>query len=160
MSFSLFHDFFPELAEKETRSVSILGEAAWDLPPGNYALLEMFCDEVSCDCRRVMFYVISDRYQNMETVVSYGWESYDFYAKWLNEDNPEIVQCLIGPCLNVGSPQSQLSPRILEMVRFVLEDGAFVDRVKRHYQMFRERIDRKKKSITSKKKGSVKRKKR
>jgi hypothetical protein len=54
MPFQLFHDLFPEMAERETRSVIVPpGSPPSGLPPGQYAFLEMFCNEKGCDCRRV-----------------------------------------------------------------------------------------------------------
>lgn len=54
MPFRLFHDLFPEIAERETRSV-FLPVAQNGLPAGGYAFKEMFCDEPGCDCRRAFF---------------------------------------------------------------------------------------------------------
>ena len=152
MPYTLFHDYFPEIAEKETRSITIMKDSAWGLPPANYGLLEMFCDEPGCDCRRVFFYVVSDRRNDLEAVVAYGWESADFYIKWLREDDPEMIRDLIGPSLNLTSPQSNLAPGILKMVSDILQDKAYVERIKRHYKMFRQVVDKKNKVIFKTKK--------
>jgi hypothetical protein len=138
MPYALFHDYFPEIAEKETRGLTIQGKSPWGLPPGNYGLLEMFCDERGCDCRRVFFYVVSQRTNDVVAVVGYGWESPDFYIKWLRDDDPEMIRDLMGPSLNLMSPQSKLAPAILEMVRDALRDEAYVERIKGHYKMFRQ----------------------
>ena len=52
-----FYIRFPDLAEKETRSIFIFKSG--DLPPGQYGFLELFCDDPKCDCRRVVISVIS-----------------------------------------------------------------------------------------------------
>lgn len=143
MPYALFHDYFPEIAERETRTITILERSSSDLPLGDYSLLEMFCDEPGCDCRRVMFYVVSSTRKDVEAVVVYGWESRQFYAKWFGEDDPVMIDELKGPVLNLGSPQSKLAPAILAMIqRFVLPDQAYLDRVKRHYAQFREEVER------------------
>lgn len=49
MPYVLFHDQFPEIAERETRTVTGPAESSCGLPPGDYSLLEMFCDEPKCD---------------------------------------------------------------------------------------------------------------
>ncbi len=135
----VYHDHFPELAERETRSVTVPAHSDVGLPPGEYGFLEMFCDEPGCDCRRVMFYVVSPGRKDELAVVAYGWESTDFYARWLKLDDPLMLAEMKGPVLNMGSPQSDLGPAILGLVRDVLlEDTAYVQRVKRHYKMFRE----------------------
>jgi hypothetical protein len=144
MSYAAFHEFFPEIAEKETRIVTIFQSDKSHLPRGEYAFLEMFCDEPGCDCRRVFFFVMSSPKKNVEAVICYGWESPDFYAKWLHDDDPHTITELMGPALNIGSPQSSLAPAILKLVRDVLlRDPAYIGRIKEHYRMFREWIDSK-----------------
>ncbi len=81
MPFVLFHDYFPEIAEQETRTITVFENSAQDLPPAHYSLLEMYCDEHGCDCRRVFFSVVSSLTRKVESVIAYGWESPEFYAK-------------------------------------------------------------------------------
>jgi len=58
-----------------------------------------------------------------------------------------MIKELKGPSLNLCSPQSALAPAILKMVQDIpLRDSAYVERIKKHYQMFREKIDQKLKS--------------
>lgn len=53
-----------------------------------------------------------------------------------------MINELKGPVLNLGSPQSELGPAVLKMIAdIVLPDEAYLERVKRHYAMVRERID-------------------
>jgi len=60
----------------------------------------------------------------------------------MGDDDPEIIAELMGPCLNLGSPQSELARALLDVVRNVLlQDEAYVERIKRHYRHFRTRID-------------------
>ncbi len=142
MPYQLFHDLFPDIADQETRTVTVLGDPDIDLPPAEYAFCEMFCNERGCDCRRVFFYVISSLGREVEAVIAYGWESPAFYAQWLHDDDPDILAELQGPVLNMGSPQSELADGILELFCMVLlKDQLYIERIKRHYQMFRERID-------------------
>ena len=43
---------------------------------------------------------------------------------------------------NLGSPGTELSAAILDLARDVLlQDNSYVDRVKRHYQQFRRKVD-------------------
>jgi hypothetical protein len=114
------------------------------LPAGEYGFLEMYCDERKCDCRRVFFYVVSPSNKEPLAVIAYGWESREFYAKWMGDDSPEVIEEVKGPSLNIMSPQSNLAPALLELVKEVLlQDKLYVDRIKVHYRMFREKIDRK-----------------
>ena len=153
MPFVLFHDHFPEIAERETRTITVPGKSALGLPAGHYGLVEMYCDEPGCDCRRVFFYIVSSVREDVEAVVAYGWESPEFYARWLHDDDPTMIEELRGPALNLGSPQSRLAPAILEIVKnVVLRDSAYVDRLKAHYRMFRDKIDKRRTATATKKK--------
>ena len=142
MPYVAFHSRFPEIAERETRSVTLLCRSDAGLPAGDYGFLEMFCDEPQCDCRRVFFYVISSRRRDVEAVIAYGWESREFYARWMRDDDPSTIAALKGPSLNLCSPQSKIAPAILDLFRnLLLRDQAYMDRVKNHYRMFRTKID-------------------
>ena len=141
MPYAMFHQYFPAIAKTETRNITIIDKSDFNLPAGNYAFLEMFCDEAGCDCRRVFFCVMSDRGKNVEAVITYGWKSPKFYAKWMKDNDPHIISELKGPALNLASPQSSLAPALLDLVRNVLlQDREYIDRIKRHYSMFRAKI--------------------
>ena len=143
MSYQLFHDYFPDLAEKETRVIQVFEPNPFAaVPPDTYALLEMFCTDADCDCRRVMWMVQSDREQRPVAVVAYGWASARFYQNWFGRPDPDIVREMQGPVLNVGSPQAAYAPAILTMLtETVLKDKAYLTRVKRHYALFRNKIE-------------------
>jgi hypothetical protein len=142
MPFVPFRDHFRDLAERETRTVTVFEGTDRGLPAGDYAFIELFCDEPGCDCRRVFLWVHSSIRQRPEAVIAYGWESREFYAAWMRDDDAEVLATLQGPVLNAFSPQSELAPAILELAKDVLlNDAHYVTRVKRHYQMFRERIE-------------------
>jgi hypothetical protein len=142
MPYASFHDRFPDIARRETRTVTVLRSSPFELPPAEYALLELYCDEPECDCRRVFFYVVSSRSKSAEAVVAYGWEPAEFYAKWSHEDDPEVVHRLKGPILNLASPQSQYAPEILRLIeQVVLQDLAYVKRLRAHYERFRRQVD-------------------
>jgi len=140
MPFVRFRDHFPKIAEQETRTVNVYDRAATGLPPDDYAFEELFCDEPDCDCRRVFFHVTSSERTDVLAVVAYGWESWDFYAEWSGEEDAEIVTDLKGPTLDLSSPQSDLAPAILRLVKDALHDEGYVEQIRRHYRMFRQRI--------------------
>ena len=141
MSFAPFDEYFRELAEAETRVVTIPPGGISGLPADAYVFSEMYCNESGCDCRRVFFTVFSESQKRAEAVVAYGWETKAFYAKWLgNSDLATLVE-LQGPILNPGSPQSPLAPAILKLTEEVLlKDPAYLDRIKRHYALVRQKI--------------------
>lgn len=140
MPYEPFIERFGEFAWKETRSITVFKDPR--LAGDEFAFLELYCNDEDCDRRRVMFNVISKNRQKDVAVIAYGWESKAFYAKWLGRDDPKIIKELQGPVLNLGSHQSELAPALLEKVREVLlADPAYVARLKRHYQMFKEKVD-------------------
>jgi hypothetical protein len=144
MAFIPLYELFPEIAKRETRTIHLLNDARFDLPSAEYAFIEMFCDEPGCDCRRVFFSVVSTLTEKPVplAVISYGWETYKFYEKWSHGDEPEIIKDLMEPKLNISSPQSQFANGILDLFcKMLLTDRAYIDRVKRHYRIFREKID-------------------
>ena len=144
MPYACFHEYFPEIAERETRTITILEQSSSGLGAGEYGFIEMYCNERKCDCRRVFFYVVSPTKREPVAVIAYGWESPEFYARWMGDDDPEIIKDLQGPILNMGSPQSSLAPAILEIVKdIILQDKAYIERIKTHYRMFRDKIDSK-----------------
>ena len=75
-------------------------------------------------------------------MIAYGWQSADFYRKWTKSANPEIIRAMQGLTLKPMSKQSELAPALLELMqKLILKDPAYVARLKRHYQMFKEQVD-------------------
>jgi hypothetical protein len=140
MPYEPFYERFGDLAWKETRSITIFNHPK--LPADDYGLIEAYCNDENCDCRRVFFNVVSQKRKEIVAVIAYGWESKEFYAKWFRRNDPKIIRQMRGPILNPGSPQSELAPALLKMVRdMVLKDPEYIARLKRHYQLFKEKVD-------------------
>jgi hypothetical protein len=141
MSYEPFIERFGEFAWKETRTMVIFDDPR--LAGDEYGFLELYCNDIDCDCRRVMFNVVSRNSMETVAVVAYGWESKAFYTKWNHgNDDPETIAQMQGPILNPASPQSELAPALLEKVKDVLlKDPAYILRIKKHYRMFKEKVD-------------------
>jgi hypothetical protein len=143
MPYVPFGKYFPHLAEQETQAITLPDDRLVPIPLGEYGLLEMFCDEANCDCRRVMLSVASTSEERIVAVVAYGWESRAFYERWLGEKNDPVIKDLQGPALNLASPQAHYAPALLKLIStVVLQDQAYVERIKRHYALFREKIEK------------------
>ncbi|MGP8234166.1 MAG: hypothetical protein ACLQVW_01960 [Limisphaerales bacterium] len=101
-----FFSRFPEVAARETRTIKLLAPHA-GLPAGEYGFLELYCNEPTCDCRRVLFQVCCpDTPNQVLATINYGWESEDFYAQWLHGDREsarELVSASLDP-LNPHNP--------------------------------------------------------
>lgn len=104
MPMTPFYTRFHNLAFKEMRVATIQEGTA--LPPGEYGFLELYCNEQTCDCRRVLINVVSETPTGLKT-----WAT-------LNSQTP-------------------YAPHFLKLFEFVLEDEAYVARLKRHYQLFK-----------------------
>jgi hypothetical protein len=70
MPYESFRARFPEIAEKETRTITIMNHAS--IPTGNYGLIEMYCNEPACDCRRVFFDVYDWERGTSMGIIAYG----------------------------------------------------------------------------------------
>jgi hypothetical protein len=140
MPFTMFHDRFPDLAERETRTMTVLRNTT--LPPDTYALIENYCDEPGCDCRRVIFNILAEKRNEIVAVIAYGWESEDYYREWSSHKEPDVLRELQGPVLNRLSLQSELAPTLLNMVKeVVLNDRRYIERLKEHYRLFKAAVD-------------------
>lgn len=132
-----FHGRCPEIAMKEVRSVTVLDDGQ-SVPPGQYGLLEFYCDDPECDCRRVLFQVVrSDTGGKVWATINYGWESAEYYARWLGSAEAGREAC--GASLDPLHPQSEYAPALLDLFTdVILADASYVERLKRHYRMFRD----------------------
>jgi len=135
-----FFSAFPDLAVTETRCLTPLGNP--DLPEDEYGLIESYCDERGCDCRRVFINVVlRSAPEQVLATISYGWENEQFYRRWFPGADAFDIEELKGPCLARLAPQSRYAPPLLELVRYVLADDDYVDRIRRHYEMFKSAVD-------------------
>ena len=148
MHYSAFYELFPEVAERETRNIILQKSKDIDSKyinlSGEYSFVEAYCDEKNCDCRRVFLNVLSPKSRGTLAVIAYGWESKKYYSKWMGEAEESVISTLFGASLNLASPQSSVAPQLLELVKDVLlSDSIYVERIKQHYKMYRQKIDEK-----------------
>jgi hypothetical protein len=133
-----FFTRFPDLAAEETRTITL--QATLDgIPPGEYAFMEMFCDEPGCDCRRVHLLVISPPpSQQVWANINYGWEPAAFYEQWSRAKFRQP-----NPFLDPINPQSDQAPALLALFEeLCLTDEGYVRRLARHYELFKTTVDR------------------
>ena len=139
--FGLFYSRQPEVGERETRSMILL-EDKDGLPAGEYLFLEAFCQGKNCDCRRVMLMVhrrdVGARGRGEHvTTIGYGWEPLSFYLSWMHGDR-EGAEFMRGPVLEPNRPLSVHDAEVLRVFeKVVLPSPGYVDRVRRHYDLFK-----------------------
>ena len=122
------HGLLDEEVLQEIKIVAVLrGD---EVPPGDYAFLEMYCDDPSCDCRRVLIEVRRPGHRKTLATIGFGFESEEYYRKFAFAPEHEIK----GPILDPLNPQSNLAPVLLRMFEeLVLPSPGYVERLKRHY---------------------------
>jgi hypothetical protein len=113
-----FDKYFPDMAQAECRVATVFNRG--DLPDDEYGLLESYCDDPACDCRRVMLNVASRKQKKILATVSFGFD-------------PNDSMC--GPFLDPLNRQSKHAPALLKLVETVLQDGQYVARLERHYHL-------------------------
>jgi len=121
MYLTRFIDIFREQGIAETRSFTTQGSPG--LPDDEYGLIECYCTDPECDCRRVMLNVVRRTRAKRGYVasISYGFDRDDEMA---------------GPFLDPLNPQSEYAEPLLEVVReAVLSDRAYLARLESHYQL-------------------------
>lgn len=131
-----FYLRFRDLAARETRMITLHGRN--DIPDGEYGLVEFYCDEPGCDCRRVIFQVTSaPPHPRVWATINYGWESPQYYTEWMGagEFAPEMDSAILEPF----GPQSPYSQLLLDLVKWVLQDEAYVQRLQTHYRLVKEK---------------------
>ncbi len=142
MIFKRFMKFFPEIAEKETRRITLRNDP--QIPDGEYAFVDSFCEEKHCDCRRVYFDVlqIDPDYEAIHAAtISYGWEDLDFYLSWSPYLPSKMAAEMKGPILQPAQKQSRYAEQFLKLFESkLLIDIAYIERIKRHYALFKANI--------------------
>jgi hypothetical protein len=114
-----FDAMFPEQARREVRTATVRGFPG--LPDGDYGLLEAYCADPTCNCRRVMLNVVGRSQGQVLASVSYAF----------NRDDPDDP--FPGPSLDPLNPQSQYAPALLKLVTQILQDPIYVARLECHY---------------------------
>ena len=136
MDFIPFYSRFKNIAEKETRSIKIT-VSDLGVPRGEYMLLENYCTDKNCDCSKVMINVVEVKPpRRILATIGYGWESVEFYTKWMYGDE-KIARSITGAYLELGGIQSQYAQHFLEVFKATLTDE-YVNTIKKHYRMFKK----------------------
>lgn len=119
-----FFDLFPLEARQELEFLQVDGRS--------YPMIEFYCIDPACDCRRLMVNVYPDlSLEEPLAIITYGWDSLAFYEKWLPGYDPVETK---GPALEFYSPHTELAHRILERFKERLKEYPLDAIFARHYQ--------------------------
>lgn len=127
---------FPAVAARETRVIKLL-DAQAGLPAGSYGFLEAYCNEPTCDCRRVLFQVAEERRPaEILATLNVGWETVEFYTEWLHGDE-RLAREMVGASLDPLNRQSRHAPALLRLFQeLLLPDTVYMARLRRHYELY------------------------
>jgi hypothetical protein len=123
--FRPFHDLFPEVAERESRTARLESEGPeGSLPAGSYLFLELYCTDPECDCDRVLLSVI-EKTRGVVATINYGFGP----SRSPKGDDP--LHLFLDPI----NPQSVFAEEILSLFKEIVLDEEYDQRLKRHYRM-------------------------
>jgi hypothetical protein len=129
-----FYQFFPDLADTETKVITV--QDIVFLPAGEYGFIDFYCDQVDCDCRRVYILVLSPATgSKVWATINYGWEDLKFYQGWLVNEQHALT-CK-GPSLLPFTEQTPFAPALLQLFEFLISDPAYIQCLKKHYELFK-----------------------
>ena len=142
MPYIPFYELLPAIAKMETRVITLLSSSnEFDLPEGEYAFVELYCNE--CDCRRVFLSVMKEGVQEPVAIISWGWETEQFYIEWYGKYDSDIIKEMKGSTLLMTARQSVISKNVLRMFNHVLlNDSFYTSRIKKHYDFFRKELNK------------------
>lgn len=135
-----FYEVCPNAGE-EMRVISVQNHQR--LPDGAYGLIDSFCADPDCDCRVIYIFVVSESRPGVLASITFGWESLEFYRKWMGVDKvDDVIRNLKGPALMPMAQQTKFSHALLELVALRLKEHSYVDLLKRHYRQFKDALRR------------------
>lgn len=129
MAMMPFHLLFPEEAETECRSITPLNHEG--LPNRAFLLMEFFCADPSCDCRRVVLNVVDTETSRQVATINHAFEPPE-------PPLDDMDQTFLDPI----NPQSSMSEALLEIFEeMIARDAAYRERLERHYKMWKDVVD-------------------
>lgn len=128
---------YPEIAKNETKIFTLLEDKDW-FPAWDYVIEEFYCTKPSCHCEIVNFCVT---WPDGKTYYLWYWfEKPEYYMKqiFINlEDAKKISWLHISDVFWERSDNL----RFLEFMRYILNNKVYVDRLKRHYLLMKQKVE-------------------
>lgn len=132
--FAPFYTKFPEIAAKENQTLELIFA---DKTKEEYLLIENYCEDYNCDCRKAMINIVNKKDHNrILATIGFGWESLEFYKKWAHGDE-WLAKEMLGAYLELGGIQSEDAVYLLEEFKKSINSDN-VEILKRHYSMFKK----------------------
>ncbi len=119
-----FSEICGKLAETETRSF-VAGGGTTGVPIDEYGVLEFYCTDPDCDCRRVSLAIISRNSVRIEATIAFGFDRDSLMGPGVDLDP-----------LNTQGPFAEAMMRLVKQQ--VLSDRVYVDRIRQHYTVTKQ----------------------
>lgn len=122
----LFDHVFPDVAGRDRSAIHTVDREG---AKATFVLLEFYCTDPGCDCRRVVIQMNWVEGKRIVATISHAFE------RPRPSDGPQTF-------LEPFGPQSERSHMLLELFQdFVKRDADFRQRLQRHYKMWKEVVD-------------------
>lgn len=128
-----YFQLFPEKTKTELRTIHWRADdVACMIPQGTYVFTEWFCDDLSCDCRRVLIKVLWEQHPN-ETprdvaTINYTWNTSP------DKSWRAAMEGMENPFLDPLHFQIHFAPELMALwLRMLRKDRDYEERLKRHY---------------------------
>lgn len=112
------------------------------VPAGHYVFHEFYCDDLQCDCRRIIVRIHHSHDIHLskpQATISYGWETPAFYQAWTRSNDPKLGQEMASVTLDPISPQGPHAESLRDLFEWCLKtDPQLAPRFARHYREMRE----------------------
>lgn len=149
MIYKSLQELLPQIAENETRSLTVL-QSGLGLPPaGQYAFIELFCSDPDCDCRNVMIYVFHVEKQQQVTQLRFCWEKQSYYDRIGLDFRTDLPAVFVD--FGFSYPYSNYFADAFKKLCYgdahTKVETEYAKRIKRHYEQFREQLKKDQKDI-------------
>lgn len=106
-----------------------------ELPDGAYAMVDAYCTDLDCDCRKTMILVHLD-HRHVATI-NFGWESAEFYARRYGAAlDDRTLADMKGPSIDLSSPDLVPPGAMLAFFSALLEPP-YLEHLRLQYTHFR-----------------------
>jgi hypothetical protein len=129
---------FPPRSPVETRLL-FARRSADGIPDGDYRFVEFYCDEPGCDCRRVVVQVWDQENRTL-AAFSFGWESPEYYARWLKSDDVQMAREMASVTRGFTGPRSRSEDAFFAEFKKAVGEPSYVAKLRKHYEQFRAAV--------------------
>lgn len=106
------------------------------LPSGEYTFIDTYCTDKTCDCRKTIIQILHN--SKLVSIVSFGWESPQFYLRWLNSSKElELAKEMSGVSIDPSSPNLVSAKGILLFINHLM-DEKWISMLKENYRLVRK----------------------